>query len=113
MSTPDATVVSPTPPEPPPETPLVTPEVARPAAQASLAPVANALNQAMAAVANARTVAESWTDDFWVVSGYDQTAVLDALTQLEALVATYEADYADDAQVLLDQAPAPVKEKAK
>lgn len=112
MSTPDATV-DPAPPEPPPETPLVTPEVARPSAQASLAPVASALNQAMAAVGNARTVAESWTDDFWVVSGYDQTAVLDALTQLEALVATYEADYADDAQVLLDQAPAPVKEKAK
>lgn len=105
-------IAPPTPPAPP-ETPLVTPEVARPVAQTALAPVANALNQAMAAVGNAVTVAESWVDDFWEACGYDKTAVLDALTQLEALVATYEADYADDAQVLLDQAPAPVKEKAK
>lgn len=74
---------------PPVEPPPITPEVARPSAQATLAQVDAGLTQAMAAVENARDVAESWTDDFWAVCGYDREATLTALAELEKLTRIY------------------------
>jgi hypothetical protein len=77
---------------PPVEMPPVTAEVARPSAQASLAPVEAALTQAMASVENAKDVAESWTDDFWAVCGYDKATTLEALTELEKLTRIYAGE---------------------
>ena len=88
---------------PPPPVPPPTAEMAGPAAQASLGAVATNLNRAMAGVASGRTVAESWSDEFWQVSGYEKAAVLAAFDQLDALVEQYNNEYKDDADVLLGQ----------
>ena len=103
----------PAPVEPVPPPPM-TPGFARPTAQAALWPAGSRWAEAVAAVASAKTAAESWTDEFWAACGYDKTAVLDALTELEKLTRIYAGqaglagtqDFSADAAVLTDQAPA-------
>lgn len=107
------TIVSPNPPADPPPPPPLTAEVARPSAHATLSPVAAALEQAMSQVTAARSVASTWTDEFWAVCGYDEAAVTAALAQLERLVNIYGGtaglsgmhDFSADAAVLEEQAP--------
>jgi hypothetical protein len=83
-------IVNPNPPVEPDAVPPITAEVARPAAEATLLPVAQGLDTAMAAVATAQEVADSWTDEFWAVCGYDKPAVTEALSQLSKLAGIYE-----------------------
>lgn len=84
----------------PPPPPPPTPEVAGPAAQASLKGVADSLTRAMSSVAEGRKIADSWTDEFWEVSGYQKAAVMAAFNDLDNLVSAYNSEYADSVAVL-------------
>jgi ribosomal protein S12 methylthiotransferase accessory factor YcaO len=104
-------IVNPNPPVEPAAVPPITAEVARPSAEATLRPVAQRMDAAMAAVATAQEVADSWTEEFWAVCGYDKSAVTEALTQLSKLAGIYEGsvglaakhDFSADADVLVQQ----------
>jgi hypothetical protein len=109
MASPEETetpILPPPPPSPPPP-PDVTPEFARPVAYGTLSQVVNTLNAAFDSIGrqDTRKVAETWTDEFWAVSGYEKAAVMAAFDQLEALERTYRSDYYDDVTVLATQAP--------
>jgi len=89
----------------------MTAEIARPSAEATLRPVAEGMDAAMAAVGDAQEVADSWTEEFWAVCGYDKPAVTEALSQLSKLAGIYEGsvglaakhDFSADADVLVQQ----------
>ena len=87
-------------PDPPPPPDPITPDVAGPAAKSSLSAVPNAFDLALGAVKGARSTINTWSDEFWAVSGYDKAAVMAALDAYDRLADQYNTDYQDEAATL-------------
>ena len=86
----------PTPPAPAPADPTV----ASASAQATLSALPDAYDRANGSVSGAKSIVETWTDEFWAVSGYNKAAVMAALEAYDRLVQQYNADYQDEAAIL-------------
>jgi hypothetical protein len=106
--------VSETPPEAPaPVAPLplgVDPgatEQVRTTARLTLAALPGQLDAAMNAIRLTKAQIDLWGPEFWAACGYTQSATTATLEHLEALAASYDAEYQQDAASLTQQAPLP------
>lgn len=87
-------------PEEPPPPPSA--DFARPAAYGAFNTVAVMYKNLGGQIRLSQTTANSYTDEFWEVSGYEKSAVIAALDQLENMIGQFQSS----ADVLGNQAPA-------
>ena len=86
-------------PEVPPPPP-VTAEFARPVALGVFGSITTQYNNLGKSISTAQKTALSYDDEFWAVSGYERSAVIAALDQLETMIGQFQSS----ADALSDQA---------
>lgn len=96
-----------------PDPPVLTEDLVRPMARSIISIVATQLQLSYEQILQSKTQAESWTDEFWDLSGYDKTDTLAAFDALFSLWDVFNGnatvdtpfDYASQVAVLMTQAP--------